>query len=93
MSSTANMRQREQTEGGGGFVNLQSALSDALSPARLQPLRITMERSWCHFKDIGKNIYIELGQRSRLGQEFDTGLGQGSRDVFFVWCLTCYSVV
>jgi hypothetical protein len=35
MSSTANMRQREQTEGGGGFVNLQSALSDALSPANM----------------------------------------------------------
>lgn len=49
--------------------------SDVLSLSRLQLLRVTMESSWCHSKAIGKNIYIGLGQRSRLWQESDFGLG------------------
>lgn len=38
-----------------------------------------VEISWCCFKYISKNIYICLGQGSKLRQEFDIGREQRSR--------------
>lgn len=64
---------------GPGYNTSKPTSSDVLSPARLHLLRVTMESSEGHFKDTGNNIYIGLGQGSRHRQEFDIGLGQGSR--------------